>query len=47
LHQQGNTILLVTHEEAMARHTERVIQLRDGLIESDSAVRRPAMQVVM
>ncbi len=48
LHRQGNTILLVTHEEAMARHTERVIKLRDGLIEDDSAVlREPLMQVVM
>jgi putative ABC transport system ATP-binding protein len=47
LHRQGNTILLVTHEDAMARHTERVIKLRDGLIEDDSAVRQPAMQVVM
>ncbi len=47
LHEQGNTILLVTHEEAIVRHTERVIRLRDGLMEDDSSVHRPALQVVM
>ena len=35
LHAKGNTILLVTHEESVARHASRVIGLRDGLIESD------------
>lgn len=35
LHSEGNTILLVTHEEAVARHASRIIRLRDGLIESD------------
>ena len=37
LQRQGNSILLVTHEENVARHAHRVIRLRDGLIESDTA----------
>jgi putative ABC transport system ATP-binding protein len=35
LNAEGHTILLVTHEDAMAQHATRIIQLRDGLIESD------------
>jgi len=35
LHSEGNTILLVTHEEDVARHASRIIRLRDGFIESD------------
>ncbi|MEE4273860.1 MAG: ABC transporter ATP-binding protein [Thermoanaerobaculales bacterium] len=35
LQAEGNTILLVTHEESVARHAHRVIRLRDGLVESD------------
>ncbi len=35
LHSQGNTIILVTHEDFIAEHAHRVIKLRDGLIESD------------
>jgi putative ABC transport system ATP-binding protein len=41
LQAKGNSILLVTHEEDVARHAHRVIRLRDGLVESD-AVRREA-----
>lgn len=32
---KGNTIILVTHEEEIARHANRIIRLRDGLIERD------------
>ena len=35
LHQQGKTIIMVTHDEAISRHTHRAIRLRDGLVESD------------
>ncbi len=36
IHQNGNTIILVTHEEDIALRAKRVIRLRDGIIESDS-----------
>ena len=35
LHQQGKTIILVTHDENISRHAKRAIRLRDGQIESD------------
>jgi putative ABC transport system ATP-binding protein len=37
IHIKGNTIILVTHEETIARHAHRIIRLLDGEIESDKA----------
>jgi len=38
LHQTGNTIILVTHEDDIARHAKRCVRLRDGKIETDHFV---------
>ncbi len=35
IHANGNTVILVTHEEEIAEHAHRVIRLRDGMVESD------------
>lgn len=35
LHEEGNTVILITHEEDIARFTNRIVRLRDGRIESD------------
>ena len=36
IHKNGNTIILVTHEEDIAMHAHRIVRLRDGLVESDT-----------
>lgn len=35
IHANGNTVILVTHEEEVAEHADRIIRLRDGMVESD------------
>lgn len=42
IHKAGNTVILVTHEEEVARHAHRIIRLRDGVIESDERKPIPA-----
>lgn len=37
IHKNGNTVILVTHEEDIAKYAHRIIRLRDGLIESDNS----------
>ena len=36
IHSEGNTVILVTHEEDIAHYAHRIIRLKDGLIESDN-----------
>ncbi len=36
IHKAGNTVIMVTHEEDIAAHAQRIIRLRDGVIESDT-----------
>src|SRR6201994_2847679 len=35
IHAKGNTIILVTHEEDIAKHAHRIVRMRDGLVEND------------
>lgn len=35
IHKQGNTIVLVTHEEDIAQHAHRIVRLKDGVVERD------------
>ncbi len=38
IHQQGNTVILVTHEVDIANHTKRIIRIKDGKVASDQSV---------
>ncbi|OWP82628.1 macrolide ABC transporter ATP-binding protein [Flavobacterium davisii] len=40
IHANGNTVILVTHEEGIAQHAHRIIRLKDGSIESDKSNKR-------
>ncbi len=44
IHDEGNTVVLVTHEEDISNYAKRVIRLRDGVLESDK--RKDASSVV-
>jgi putative ABC transport system ATP-binding protein len=35
IHANGNTVIMVTHEEDIAEHAKRIIRLRDGMVSSD------------
>ena len=41
IHRKGNTLVMVTHEEEIARHAHRIIRLKDGLVESDTINEEP------
>ncbi len=36
IHKNGNTIILVTHEEDIAQHAHRIVRLKDGIVERDT-----------
>lgn len=44
IHKRGNTVIVVTHEEDIARHAHRIIRLRDGTVESDTINPHPYLQ---
>ena len=41
LHDKGNTIIMVTHEDDIAHYSHRIVRLRDGLVETDKANPNP------
>ena len=43
LYRQGNTLIVVTHEDDIAAHARRVVRLRDGVVETDERVAAPAL----
>jgi putative ABC transport system ATP-binding protein len=45
LSRQGNTIILVTHEEEIARHARRVVRIRDGLIAADEQTGKASLAI--
>jgi putative ABC transport system ATP-binding protein len=35
LHAQGNTVILVTHEDDISKYAHRIVRLKDGVVETD------------
>jgi putative ABC transport system ATP-binding protein len=46
IHRKGNTVILVTHEEDIARHAHRIVRLRDGLVDADYINENPVKTTV-
>lgn len=46
IHADGNTVILVTHEEDISQYARRVVRLRDGIIESDKINSNPTVSVL-
>jgi putative ABC transport system ATP-binding protein len=46
IHRNGNTIIVVTHEEEIAQHAHRIVRIKDGMIESDYASKSVSEQKV-
>ena len=42
IHDLGNTVVLVTHEEDIAKFTHRIVKIRDGMVESDTRIKELA-----
>jgi putative ABC transport system ATP-binding protein len=47
IHRRGNTMIVVTHEEEIARHAYRIIRLKDGFVDSDVINEHPVETVVL
>ncbi|HRF26764.1 MAG TPA: ABC transporter ATP-binding protein, partial [Ferruginibacter sp.] len=43
IHDEGNTVILVTHEEDISGFARRIVRLKDGIIESDRVNERPTI----
>lgn len=47
IHADGNTVILVTHEDDISKFSHRIIRLKDGLIETDNINEKPVMIMPM
>jgi putative ABC transport system ATP-binding protein len=46
IHDRGNTMIVVTHEEDIAKHAHRIIRLKDGFVDSDEINEHPVKTIV-